>query len=403
MRFDPAADPWGAAMLGAAALWLLSLLVMLAAVLGRTSRRNGGILMLVSLLAFLGAALGGTWDRIRRGGTGAEASEDPAEGEIAATVREDLGGSTGGSGVNEGGAGERGTADGSTGGTADGNETRGESSGGTAGSGAASSGEGTGGEATQGDGASGDATTGEREGTTGEVEPSGGTSGEAESTGGEESAGDASGGDLGATEPEPAVTGEPVVPEELPKVEPLPTEERARAVAIREILDEAERAAGGGERCGNLQRVAKAWAQLELIPVTRKAKAVTKDLERCRRRLLYSVSQKRLAEMVEDRDRWFAKLPTKLRKQEGLVIQASVSGSAHERLRIGNRELDAARADALMDGGLRDELVRLQFAQVVISNGKKAKTYALPVTREGELGLPWLRAVGLGEPLRLAE
>jgi hypothetical protein len=39
----------------------------------------------------------------------------------------------------------------------------------------------------------------------------------------------------------------------------------------------------------------------------------------------------------------------------------------------------------------------------VISNGKKAKTYALPVTREGELGLPWLRAVGLGEPLRLAE
>ena len=78
-----------------------------------------------------------------------------------------------------------------------------------------------------------------------------------------------------------------------------------------------------------------------------------------------------------------------------------MSGGSHERLRLGNKQLDAERADELMDGGLRDDLVRLQFAHVVISNGKQAKRYALPVTPEGELGLPWLRAVGLGEPLRL--
>jgi hypothetical protein len=390
MRFDPAADPWGAAMLGAAALWLLSLLVMLWAVLGRRSRRAGGTLMIVSLLAFVGAAVGGTWDRIRRGGSVGEASQEADEGEIAASAREDLGGAAGG------GAGERGTTEGSTGGSAEADGTSGEPTGGTAGgaSGTATGGDVTGGETA--DGASDDASV--------EADSTGGTAGEAETTGGEETAGDASGGDLGGTEAEPALPGEPVVPEELPEVEPLPTEERARTLAIREILDEGARAAGGGERCGNLQRVAKAWARLELVPVTRKAKAITKDLERCRRRLLYSVSQKRLAEMIEEREQWFAKLPAKLRKQEGgLAIQASLSGKAHERLRIGNRELDAARADALMDGGLRDELVRLQFAHVVISDGKKAKTYELPVTPEGELGLPWLRAVGLGEPLRLEE
>jgi hypothetical protein len=105
--------------------------------------------------------------------------------------------------------------------------------------------------------------------------------------------------------------------------------------------------------------------------------------------------------MIEKRDAWFEKLPTKLRKQHGLIVQVAMSGGSHERLRIGNRELDATRADALMDGGLRDELTRLQFAHVVISNGKKTKTYEITVTPEGELGLPWLRAVGLGEPLRL--
>lgn len=402
MGFDPAADPWGAAMLGAAALWLISLLVMLSAVLGGTSRRAGGTLMLVSLLAFLGAAVGGTWDRIRRGDAAGEASQEADAGEVVATAREDLGG----------GSGEREAAEASS----EGDETRGETAGGTAGrsSGTATGGETTGGETTQG---ASDETTAAEAGTTGEAEPTGGTgeagttgeaepnggTGEAETTGGEETAEDSGGGDLGGTEVAAALPGEPVVPEDLPEVEPLPTEERAREAAIREILDEGARAAGGGERCGNLQRVAKAWAQLELVPVTRKAKAIAKDLERCRRRLLYSVSQKRLAEMIEDRDRWFAKLPGKLRKQEGFVIQASISGKAHERLRIGNRELDAARADALMDGGLRDELVRLQFARVVISNGKTSKTYELPVTPEGELGLPWLRAVGLGEPLRLAE
>lgn len=385
MRFDPTADPWGTAMLAAAALWLLSLLVLVAALLAKTSRRPGGYLMLVALVVFIGAAVGGTWDRIRRADAlvAVAPAAPPAGAETSVPV--DSGAAAGGSGgTGDGGTGEPGTA------------ATGDDPAGTTGSatGDASTGSATTVEAGTGDEAgTGGATTGDVEaaGSTGDVDPS---------------AGEEPGADTGdPAEPEPVtvtVPGAPLVPENLPQVSPLPDDPSAREAAIVDVLEDATRAAGGGERCGNLERVARAWARLKTIPVTRKAKTITKDLERCRRRLLYSISQKRLNEMIEARDAWYEKLPTKLRKQHGLIVQSAISGGSHERLRIGNRELDAERADAIMDAGLREDLVRLEFAHVVMTDGKKSKKYELKVTPEGELGLPWLRAVGLGEPLVLA-
>lgn len=401
MRFDPAADPWGTTMLATAALWLLSLLVLVAALMARTSRRPGGYLMLVSLLAFLGAAVGGTWDRIRQ--ADALVAVAPPSPPVASetSVPVESGAAAGGSaGTDDAGTGEPGTAAGASGGAAEGDGATGGEPTGTAGAttGDASTGPATTSEADTGDATTGDAAAGgstddaAAAGSTGDVDPS---------------AGEEPGTDTGdPAEPEPVtvtVPGAPLVPENLPQVSRLPDDPSAREAAIRDVLEDAARAAGGGERCGNLERVARAWARLQTIPVTRKAKTITKDLERCRRRLLYSISQKRLTEMTEARDAWYAKLPTKLRKQHGLIVQSAISGGSHERLRIGNRELDAERADAIMDAGLREDLVRLQFAHVVITNGKKSKTYELPVTPEGELGLPWLHAVGLGEPLKLAE
>jgi hypothetical protein len=390
MRFDPVADPWGTAMLAAGALWLLSLLVMLAASLAGTSRRTGGHMMLASLLVFLGASVGGTWVRIQQGEELATLpTPAPAEPVVVdASVegsgdggagRVDLPGETGGStgGPGDDGTTERATAGGTTGGT-----DAGSGGGSTGGPQDPSTGASTGEPASASTGS--DPDTGG--GSTGEPEPGEPEPGEPE-----------------PGEPEPSTPPpEPVVPENLPQVDPLPTDPLRREVAIRDILEDAARAAGGGERCGNLERVAEAWARLQLVPVTRKAKSIAADLERCRRRLLYSISQKRLREMVMARDAWFEKLPTKLRKQHGLVVQAAISGSSDQRLRIGNRQLDATRADEVMEAGLREELLRLQFAHVVLSNGKTSKTYELPVTPEGELGMPWLRAVGLGEPLRLA-
>ncbi len=368
MRFDPAADPWGTAMLAAAALWLLSLFVVVAATLVGTSRRMGARMMLMSLLVFLGAAAGGTWVRIQVADAIAARPVPPAPREIIAK--------TPGVDVDDGLA-----EAGSTGGA-------GELEGSTGGEPAAAS---------TGDPAA--ASTGAAAGSTGEPAAS---TGEPHELAGDDGA-----------EPErppeprepleiPSITA-PVVPEDIPQVDPLPSDPEERELAIRRAIEEAKRASGGGNRCGNLQRVAEAWAHLRLVPVSRRAKSVTADLERCRRRLLYSISQRRLGEQVEARDAFFDELPSRIRKEHGLIVQASISGVAHNRLRVGNRELDEAKADALMAAGLLEELTRLEFAHVVMSTGKTSKTYEIPVTPTSELGLPWLRAVGLGEPLKLVE
>lgn len=375
MRFDPAADPWGTAMLAAAALWLLSLLVVVAALVARTSRRTGGWLMVVALLAFLGAAGGGTWVRIQQAERiAAQPPPPPPETIVAKTPPPDpddgpgsgeTGGATGGDGGPVGEAGTVGTEAGS---------------GATVGTAADDDGSGTGGTdgtpdalaASTGDGATGD-------------------DGAADGDGEPEA-------------PPPIVKiPERVVPQSLPRVEPLPDEPQARAAAIRDILEDARRAAGGGSRCGNLERVAEAWARLRTIPVDRKAKAIAADLEKCRRKLLYSVSRRHRADRVEARDAYFETLRERMRDEHGLVVQAAISGLSHERLRIGNPELDAVKANALMDGGLRAELMALEFARVVLSNGKKTTVFELEVPPESELGLPDLRAVGLGEPLVLGQ
>ena len=49
---DLAADPWGIAMLAAGAVWLLSLMVLIAALIAGTERRSGGYIMLFALVVF---------------------------------------------------------------------------------------------------------------------------------------------------------------------------------------------------------------------------------------------------------------------------------------------------------------------------------------------------------------
>lgn len=215
------------------------------------------------------------------------------------------------------------------------------------------------------------------------------------------------GGTGGGDDGEPAsASSDPAavkVPERVavPQAPPLPTEPDARAAAIREILQEARKAAGGGRRCGTLQRVAEAWARLRTVPVDRRVEAATADLETCRRKLLYSLGRRHRAQRVEARDAFYDALPERMRTEHGLRVHAAISGLSHERLRIGGAELDATRADALMDGGLRAELMELEFAHVVLSDGNEARTYEFEVPPDHELGLPDLRAVGLGEPLEL--
>jgi len=330
MPFDPAADPWGTAMLAAAALWVISLLVVVLALVVRTSLHTGARLMLVALLGFLVSAAGGTWERIRM--TDAAAAQPPAPKPtiiVAPTPAPDPDTATDEPGAES-------TSEG------------GESSG-------------------------------------GEPEPIA-----AEDDGGE---------------PEPLPEPEPVI--ELPTVEPLPTEPKARDAAIRAILRETAKVALESRSCASIDEVALAWATLQTIPAerrwVRRAQEVARDLEQCRRRLLYSASRRHRRTQVDARNAFAEALSFRMREDHELRVGIAISGNSHERLRIGGTGLVQARAEALMDGGLRAELNSLAFAHVVLSDGTTSQTYDFEVVPDSALGLPDMRAVGLGEPLVVPE
>ncbi|MEX1363165.1 MAG: hypothetical protein AB1Z98_08570 [Nannocystaceae bacterium] len=323
MSFDPAADPWGTAMLAAAGLWVLSAVIVMLATFVGTSRRTGGRLMLVALLAFLGAAGGGTWVDIQRADAHAQpvAAVEPIE--IVAPPVE--------------------TAHGAP--------------------------------PPESDASSDGATTDD---------------GQPES---DSSGGDVDGDDT--AEPEPA----------LPAVEPLPSDPEQRRAEIRKRLRDTEAVAASNRKCASLDEVALAWAKLRVIaeddPGRRQAKDIVDELEQCRRRLLYSISRRYRRAQVDARGAFAEQVVDRFAKEHDLRVVSALSGISHERLRIGGSGLDAARAEQLMNAGLREELRDLAFAHVVLSDTKVAKTYTFEVTPDNELGLPDLVRVGLGERLEL--
>lgn len=330
MSFDPAADPWGTAMLAAAGLWMLSaVIVMLATIVG-TSRRTGGRLMLVALLAFLGAAGGGTWVEIQRADAQARpvAAVEPIE--IVAPPVETARGAPPPTGPAS-----------SDDPTADDGQAESDSSG-------------------------------------GDVD-------------------DDSDDDIQEPEPEPEL--------ELPAVEPLPSDPEPRRAEIRKRLRDTEAVVASNRKCASLDEVALAWAKLRVIaeddPGRRQAKDIVAELEQCRRRLLYSISRRHRRAQVDARGAFAERVVERFAKEHDLRVVSALSGISHERLRIGGSGLDAARAEQLMDAGLREELRDLAFAHVVLSDTKVAKTYTFEVTPDNELGLPDLARVGLGERLEL--
>ncbi len=380
MSFDPAADPWATAMIAAAALFLLSLLVLVAAQVARTERRSGGRMMLIALGGFFVFAIAGTWQRLQ-----SSASDDAALSAADATV-------AGASATGPVSASEDEPAHASSGGTsADGAEDADPTTE------APEQPETTG-------GAAGETTTG-ASGTTGVDEAS---TGAPDATTGDV---DDGAGDDGATSPEfdpefnPKLEPgtEPAVALRMPEVDPLPTDPDKRKWAIIQILRDTEQVANSPRSCARLDSVAKAWAQLRQVPSTSKSREIAKNLDKCRRKLLYSISRRRRRDAVNARDQFAEGLATTLRKQEGTLFWVSISGQSHERLRIGAARMDAARADGLMKGGLREDLKRLAFAHVVLSDGKHSKTYEFEVTPDSELGQPDMEAVGLGQTLSMSE
>ncbi len=342
MRFDPAADPWGTAMLAAAVLWVFSLLVVVFAFVADSSRRTGARFMTASLVVFLVAAVGGTRARILS--ADAEANRPPPP-EPTTIIAPDPPADEPGAAAAPGSA-----------------EAPPEAAdaGGDAGS------------------------EGHEAGAPGE--PGGGDHAEDEGeTGG------------GTVPPIPAI--EP----QIPQVDPLPAEAEARKSAIRGILREARRVTEETRTCNNLDKVAVAWAKLQTIPADlerRRVASAARNLEECRRKLLFTYSRKRRREQVDARDAYAETLSKRFRDEEDMRVVVTINGMSHERLRIGGSGLDKARAEAILAKGLRQDLLRLRFARVVLSNGKVRVLHEFETIPDSRLGLPDLEAVGLGEPLK---
>ncbi|MEM7158764.1 MAG: hypothetical protein AAF799_38335 [Myxococcota bacterium] len=350
MNFDPAADPWGTAMLASAVLWVLSALIGVVATLAGTTRRAGGRLMLLSLLGFLVAAGGGTWERIQV--ADAEANKpvppkpreivapkppaDPDDGEVAAD---------------------------------DGDEIW----------------------ADKQPAPEPETDTAVADAPPGDEDPDGDEPVEA----------------IADTPPPPVTPPTPVVDVQLPQVDPLPGDPKEQGKVIRARLRNATRVVDSPRACASIDDVAQAWAELRTVPNekpwARRAEALVEDLEDCRKRLLYSASRRVRRQHVDARDAFADEAANRFRKDYDLKVAVTISGNSHERLRIGGSGLDAAKAQEIMNGGLQAELVALQFAHVVLSDTKNPKTYTFEVTPDQQLGRPELTAVGLGKPLALPE
>ncbi|MEM9457875.1 MAG: hypothetical protein AAGF11_27090 [Myxococcota bacterium] len=378
-------DLAGIGMLAAAALWLLSLLMLLTSFVARTERRTGGRVMLLALVLFLGTALGGTWQRINNGAP----APTPTDGDPPALAQGPI--ETSPTPTDPPGVGE----DRSPPSDAEGHEDPATG---------APSGDPT---------AAAEPTDAAADLPQTEIEPAADPSLEADTEPGDDAAddvGDNAADDAGDDAAAPsdservATAGDgpsdPDLASWVPPVKPLPDDPNRRKWAIVAILREVTAVANTPRSCARIKPVATAWARLKLVPSTPKSRGLARKLEKCRRALLYSRNQRYARARDEARDKFFKNLTVRLREQEGDLFWAHLEGKT---LRIGSASLDEQRAERIMNAGLREDLVRLHFAKAVFSDSahKKRKIYEFEITPDNQLGRGDMEAVGLGQKLEL--
>lgn len=391
-------DLAGIGMLAAAALWLLSLLMLLTSFVARTERRTGGRVMLLALVLFLGAALGGTWQRIQQGDpdlapsdggppviaqgpaeTSPTAAASPAAGEAGSAPDTPPDGDAPDAAIGappgDPTAADAAAAAGDDAGT----DTLGDDADDTDDAAAADAGADEIIDDTPGDDADPDPDT----------TPTGETIADAAAT--------------PPPEPERVTTArdapfDPDLVSWVPPVKPLPDDPDRRKWAIVAILREAAAVADTPRPCARIKPVATAWARLKLVPSTPKSRGIARRLDKCRRALLFSRNQRYARAREQARNKFFKKLTVRLRKQEGDLFWAHLEGKT---LRVGSASLDEARAERIMNAGLREDLVRLHFAKAVFSDSTHKKIYEFEITPDNELGQRDMETVGLGQKLEL--
>lgn len=228
-------------------------------------------------------------------------------------------------------------------------------------------------------------------------------------------------------EPPPAAPTPPTTPAEPPPAEaaappaesktpPAPTEATPEAptptvslgaptLTGREALRFVDEVAHDDDKCSDPTQVAAAARELpgalDGMPRARVDKAAVR-LEACRRKLVAARAWSIRKRGVEDRTALAEALAKRL-KAEGTPVLITLRGAAKERIRIGGATLDAATATRLLDGGLRDELVALGFAEIVLANMQGAVKETPDVPSDQDRAIEQLAEFGLGAKIEIAD
>lgn len=354
MAFDPAADPWGTAMLASAAVVALAVFVLVAAILTSTPKRAGTRLLGLGCVLFLGTAFGGTWVRIVEGDA-SKAKADVKQPDpvtiVAPEVPPDPDGPAG--------AGESGGSDGGSDDDAQG--------GGGSGADAA------------GDGATPTAINEPEPTPVPEPEP-----------------------ELVPVQSDLAPTDSPAFntdPASIPAPDPLPADADARDKAISALVYETRQIADDPKRCADIDTVAAAWKAVKALPEDAKGRdTAAKRLDGCRKKIrgakTYAVRRQR----IDARNAYAAELPGKLKVDDSYVF-VNVRGKSHERMRIGGRSITKARIDALLAAGFDDQLEALGVSEVTFASSDGSRLEKLEVEEDSEIVDAIMGAWGLGDKL----
>ncbi len=176
-----------------------------------------------------------------------------------------------------------------------------------------------------------------------------------------------------------------------------PVEFGEPTLAGREALRFVDDVSHDAAKCADARQVADAARELRgaLSEVTRgRVEKAAGRLETCRRKIVWRRASTIRRHRITDRQQLADALPGRLRAQ-GLSVQVSLRGQAHERIRIGGAKLDEARARALLDDGLRDELADAGFTDVTLADLKQSFSEQHTPPADAELAAAELASLGL--------
>lgn len=206
------------------------------------------------------------------------------------------------------------------------------------------------------------------------------------------------------TEPPPEEATPAPTPTRLADPTPTtPVELGPPTLAGKEALRFVDEVSRDADKCGDAKQVAAAARELpgalSEVPRDRAAKAAAK-LETCRRKVIWARAFAIRRNRIADREKLAEAIPERL-KANGVSVLVTLRGAAHERIRIGGAKLDATKARALLDAGLRDELADAGFSEFTLADMQQSIKETPDVPSDNDLATAELASLGLERKIEL--